>query len=258
MRATRLAAALAFCLGVCLSLWPAAASAHDFWISKVQAEAGQPPVLTLGYGHNFPVGEDVPEENLATRFQGFTIDGPGGPVKLERGAETKLLTSAKPLADGIYVAWGEATPLFLTQSTQGWAIKAKDEVENPLASNLSAKHAKTVIKAGQGGGDLWSKPVGQKLEIVPVADPTALAPSGQLKVKILFQGQPLPSAKVEAFPSEGDPVSAVAGNDGVAELTLPRAGWWRVMVEHSIPYEGDRTKADNELNITSLAVEVGS
>jgi uncharacterized GH25 family protein len=255
MKAIRLAAALAFALAV----WPAAAGAHDFWLSEVEAVAGRPPTITLGYGHNFPVGEDIPEENLSTRFQGFSIEGPGGRSGLSRGAEAKLLVGGKPLEEGIYVVWGDATPLFLTQTTEGWSIRAKDEAENPLASNLSAKHAKTVIRVGAGGGDLWSRPVGQKLEIVPLADPTSLAAGARLPVRILFRGLPLASAKVDAF-AEGAgtaAASAVTGADGAAEIPLDRAGWWRLMVEHSIPYEGDRSKADNELNIASLALKVG-
>ena len=134
----------AFALAVLALACPAAAIAHDFWLSEIKAVPGAPIELTLGYGHDFPQGEPIPEENLATRFQPIALEGPGGPSALGRGAETRLLVGQKPLESGWHLAHGSTTPLFLTQTTEGWVIKAKNEVDAPLKSNLSAKYAKAL------------------------------------------------------------------------------------------------------------------
>jgi uncharacterized GH25 family protein len=238
----------------------ATALAHDFWLSESKAEAGAPLILTLGYGHNFPTGEEIPEENLDTRFQKISLAGPGGPFEMKRGAETNLLESDKPLVRGAYAAYGDTVPLFLTQTTEGWVIKAKNEVDEPLASNLSAKHAKAIIGVGDGEDvTSLSKPVGQKLEILPLADPARMKPADALPVRVIFDGRPLAGAEIAALAAgrQVPSFTVVSGEGGEAEVKLDRAGLWLLTVEHSIPYDGDRAKADNELNIATLTFRIG-
>ena len=256
MKKATLALSAAIMAALSAGVWAPAAAAHDFWLSVIAAAPGSPLVLTLGYGHNFPVGEPIPEENLGSRFQSIVVEGPGGPLVMGRGEDSTLIESDKPVQAGLYVVHGSTTPLFLTQTTEGWSIRAKDEVDNPIASNLSVKHAKTVIAAGEArtAGEEWSKPVGQTLEITPLADPTTAKSGTPLPVRVLFRGEPLPEAEI-ALLGEGDETAAsktVTDSKGEASLTPVRAGFWRIIVERSIPYEGDRTKADNELNISTF------
>ncbi|MDR0354547.1 MAG: DUF4198 domain-containing protein [Deltaproteobacteria bacterium] len=241
-----------------LLLWSSPSFAHDFWLSEHSALPGQKMILTLGYGHNFPIGEEIPAENLATRFQPVTLAGPSGSFVLTQGQETKLLVADKPTEPGLYVASGATTPLFLTQTTSGWVIKAKNEVENPVTSNLSAKYSKAIINVGGGKGDLLDKPVGHKLEFIPLSDPADLKPGEAFSAKVLFQGEPLAGATVTALPAglEEPVLQATADSLGLVSLKLDRPGLWRLMTEHLIEFEGDKTKADNELNIATLTFKI--
>jgi uncharacterized GH25 family protein len=263
-----LSRSLALTLTISLLLFladPTSAGAHDFWLSEDQAAIGKPLTLTLGYGHNFPTGEDIPRENLDTRFQQITLIGPGSPYSLLPGQDSKLLVTDKPLQEGLFIAYGQTTPLFLTQTTEGWSIKAKDEVDQPLKSNLSTKYAKAVLNVGQASNEnqsesLLTRPVGHKLEIIPLTNPSKIRPGGQLPVKLLFKGT-IPLADTElsllAVGEETTKVTAKTDSQGQALIPIPaRPGLFRLMAEHSIPYEGDLTKADSELNIVTLTFRI--
>ncbi|MDR1111164.1 MAG: DUF4198 domain-containing protein [Deltaproteobacteria bacterium] len=239
-------------------LWPLSAVAHDFWLSPVKAIEGEPVVLTLGYGHNFPEGEDIPAENLADRFGPIVLEGPDAPHGLTGGSDSRILVGDKPLSGGGYLAHGSTTPLFLTQTTSGWVIKPKDEVQGeglvPVNSNLSVKHAKAVFVVGDGPTGILDSVVGQKLELVPLANPARLVVGDHLPVRLLFEGKPLAKATVDVF-GVGEEVpsqSVMTDDSGLARIEVARQGVCRAMVNHLVPYGGDRTKAENELNIATL------
>ena len=81
----------------------------------------------------------------------------------------------------------------------------------------------------------FDRPLGQTLEIVPLANPYKLANNtgGDLPVQVLFEGEPVPHiklyAKYEGF-SQTDESSCAAMTDGngVAHLRITHWGPWVV------------------------------
>jgi len=86
------------------------------------------------------------------------------------------------------------------------------------------------------GGDAAhvTRPLGLKIEIVPLNDPTALWVGSRLRVRLLVDGQPAPNALVGAIyaaatskPGEW-PLTSRTDADGVAAFELNDAGPWLI------------------------------
>ena len=106
---------------------------------------------------------------------------------------------------------------------------------NAIDSLWSAKFAKAVT----GADAPWSTVIGHDLEIVPLADPATVRPHENLRVRVLFRGQPLAGAEVE----RGDGLTPVKEDelprfktdaDGVATIPLPKAGPVLLAIDHRV------------------------
>ncbi|MDY7097218.1 MAG: DUF4198 domain-containing protein [Pseudomonadota bacterium] len=89
-------------------------------------------------------------------------------------------------------------------------------------TELYARRAKTIINVGDAYTDV-SRPVGHTLEIVPLANPMELGASDDLRVRVLWRGEPLPEAKVFAY-QIGDKTRKTGvystGSDGETSVSL--------------------------------------
>lgn len=87
--------------------------------------------------------------------------------------------------------------------------------------------------------------VGQQLEVVPLNNPLALQPGGQLGIQVLFEGKPLAGALLKAWhkgagTDQGQTliIRSTTQADGKATFSLPYAGAWMVSVVHMVPAVG--------------------
>ena len=84
---------------------------------------------------------------------------------------------------------------------------------------------------------------GQRLEVVPLADPL-LTPAGEiLGIRVLFEDQPLVGALLKAWHRhDGQTVMirAKTSADGTASFNLPFSGAWMISVVHMIPAAGTK------------------
>ena len=96
-------------------------------------------------------------------------------------------------------------------------------------------HAKSLIQVGQPTGDLdLSIPLGHKIEIVPESNPQKLKAGDILKVKALYEGQPLPFATL-SYGNSQYPYTTQADEYGMAKIKLWRQGKWFIYTIHMIP-----------------------
>jgi cobalt/nickel transport protein len=106
----------------------------------------------------------------------------------------------------------------------------------PAEDTFIVHYSKTYVSA-LGKDEGWDKPVGAKVEIVPLTRPFGIFAGMSFTGKALFKGKPLANAVVEVewFNKGGtvklpDPAygsQAVKTDDkGVFTFTLPWAGWW--------------------------------
>ncbi len=225
---------LVLAASLALLLVASPALAHDFWAGVEKAEAGQPLVAKIGYGHNFPEGEEIKAENLA-RFLPLELQGSKGALTLNPGAEPRLAVSAAPVPAGTYLLLANGRERFSTRGPEGYTDKPKNEVPGATSCNFGSSHGKAVVNLGGAAETgLISKPVGQTMEIVPLANPAKIKPGHRFPVKVLFKGKPLPGATVTAYfagfaDKDEHEYFAFSGNadkEGLVNIIPLKGGLW--------------------------------
>jgi uncharacterized GH25 family protein len=133
-------------------------------------------------------------------------------------------------------------PRFLSVSREGeriWA--AKGGAPPGSACDTLARYAKALLTVGDPSGDPTAlEPAGHALELLPLAGPNDVGPGGKVLLRLLFQGEPLASARVEGVCSgcpQGAPASFSGRTDRNGEVLAPApAGLWAFKAFHSRPY----------------------
>ncbi len=243
---------LLLALGLCLHA--GAAGAHDLWLSCPQAKAGQKLVIEMGYGHKFPQSEPLDPKLVDELY----VIGPQGKISTSPLAGMKY-QSARPLAQGSYLVVGSSKPQWYSLSPDGWVNKPKNQVPEAIRCVRAVKYAKTLVNLGGKPGQV-SKPVGQPLEIVPLADPAALKAGDELPVQVLLNGKPLAKAEVMAtfagFSREGAMAFYAKTDDkGLVKVKLWHPGRWLVRTGHKTPFK-DPARCDTFSQGAALTFEL--
>jgi hypothetical protein len=104
----------------------------------------------------------------------------------------------------------------------------------------SAKALVRVEAAGEQPVSIATSKTGQAVEIRPLMDPTALAPGGDLLLKI-YAAIPGPAAGVvlATNTTTGESLSVETDDSASANLTIPSAGRWRVEFHAVMPIEDE-------------------
>ena len=117
------------------------------------------------------------------------------------------------------------------------------------AREMYAKLAKAILKVGEGGPhDLAIKPVGLRIEIVPLEDPHQLSPVGDsLPIQVLWESQPLQGVYVYPLAAGEDEYHQGYETDvnGKTSVPIEGAGLWSLHCIYMRPYL-DKGKADWE------------
>jgi hypothetical protein len=90
------------------------------------------------------------------------------------------------------------------------------------------KVAKTFVTVGEPrAGTSWNEPVGTPLELVPARDPADLVDGGELTLRLLGNGKPVPDLAVGAMAGSGAaPVLRKTDSGGQVSFRLDRPGPW--------------------------------
>jgi hypothetical protein len=125
------------------------------------------------------------------------------------------------------------------------------------ASERRRRHAKALLTAPGPRGDLFLRPVGAPLEIVPLLDPTQLAAGSLLEVRVLSRGRPAPGLTILASGEapQSSQFSAVTDDYGEAAFPPDRAGLWYIHAVDMRRLQGD-PEADYECEWTTLTFAV--
>ena len=104
------------------------------------------------------------------------------------------------------------------------------------------RHVKTLLHAGGKSDAAYAVRTGQRLEILPLADPHAARAGDTLGFRLVFDDKPLGGALVKAWHKRGDQTLVIrthSAPDGRTHITLPFAGPWMISVVHMIPAAGE-------------------
>lgn len=236
------------------------ANAHTLWINFTNympelSDSGQMKTkLYIGWGHHFPVDSFV----KAGDFEKIVICDPEGMEK-EVALETTGFAAASLALEkpGLYTAVVTRKAAFnTTYEENGKKIAVRGDKrgrENIISSVYSQQFAKSVICGGnEFTGDI-SRTFGQKLEIIPLVNPYEIINNrgGMMKVKVLFDGKPVPFLKVwgmyEGY-SSNDAASVMVSTNraGEAEFRIDHWGTWIFRTRYDRSPSGDMAKRVNE------------
>lgn len=252
------------------SLLTLPASAHDTWLlpERWRVAPGDHLVLALTSAMDFP----RPETSVKVdRLEAHSVRLAGKTQALAPGSgERSLALSAVLKETGVATAWIATRPRSLTLTPEQVAhyleeVGAADSVGAQWKRSgrtawreTYVKLAKTVLRVGDAGSDSsWREPLGLTLEIVPEIDPTQLKQGDDLRIRLLWQGKPLPDLAVGAVPSApAKPVLVWTDALGRAAFKLDRPGPW--LVRATLIRPSDARAGEWDSAFTTLTLDVAA
>ena len=213
------------------------ARAHDFWIepSSFTPAPGELVPITLLVGQNLE-GDTVPRNDaLIERFA--VVDAQGdSPVVGHDGQDPAGLIRREGVGGAIVAYRSLRSRVELDAAKFDAYLDLEGLPKVQAGPEAFSRCAKALVAVGGKGSSAFTRPVGLKLEIVPEADPYALAPKAPLSVRVLYEGKPLKNVMVIAFDraSASQPQRIRTDAAGRARVALPRQGLWLIKAVHMI------------------------
>jgi len=220
--------------------------AHEFWIqpSSFHPLPGGPVMFHLKVGEAF-IGEPVPRlPGVIAAFDLTTASGTVAvPGEFYADPAGFLLWSDAGAAIASYV--GNPYPMelpadaferYLVAEGLDHVVALRRERGQSAASGRErfSRYAKTLL-TGEGSAALFTRPLNQRLEIVPERDPSTLRVGAALPVRVFHQGEPLPGVLVCAWGGLGAPrIAKRTDAGGRAEIELSAPGPWLVSAVHMV------------------------
>lgn len=209
---------LFFSLVLCIS----PVRAHDLWINvdRPYLKVGEEAKFFIAFGHNFPHGDIVLKKEDVEVFAYL----PGGKnQRIDTHEEGKFrVGKVKEAEEGTII------------------LSAYRKQKGTAATVPSEKYAKTLIQVGDRVEQIL-KPLGHRIELVPLAHPCAIKPGDFLPVKVIYERKPLSTfvyATYEGFRSEDEPFACTVKSDeqGIARIKIERGGRWLILCNHKVDF----------------------
>jgi len=217
-------------------LLAASAYSHDLWVEKADGK------YVLMFGHMERIETYNP--GWVREIKGY--DGKMNAVKLNviKGKENVSFSSKKPVA------------LVSLVFDSGYWVKTEDGLRNiskrGLTNYLEATHFIEPVKTIFRWSEQFTRPVGTRMEIVPLKNPLTLKPGETLPIKVIFEGNPLAGAVVT---SHGELTGIRTGKDGCAQVRIEEKGLQVFAAKHKVQLNGD-SDADFQVFQAYISFEV--
>jgi len=244
-------ATLRFLIASLLATAAVAASAHEFWMlpDRSTAPAGSTVRFSLGVGENF-AGDTVGfSRPLVASLRHYTASG-----------VTDLATRVAPTptadfplvlaAPGAHLLALDTHPSeIVLEAGRFEAYLHEEGLDFIIAARAAAgqtgvagreryrRNIKALVQAGGRSDRTALQKTGQRLELVPVADPLRHARGSDLRFQVVFDQQPLAGALVKFWHRRGDQTLIVrtrSNAQGQVTVTPPWPGSWMASVVHMI------------------------
>ncbi|PIU31873.1 MAG: hypothetical protein COT06_05800 [Syntrophobacteraceae bacterium CG07_land_8_20_14_0_80_61_8] len=236
--------------------------AHDTWITMQDyvLSKSKPAVLTVASSHHFPALEN--EFMTQDRIDKVILMSSDGKELSAAAQGDKDYQSEVPLdAQGTYMAVAIPQHGFSSKTTEGYQRgKSKKDLKNVIECRYSERYGKALFTVGTPGGDVFSRSLGHKMEIIPMKDPAMLKEGDDLPVKVLIEGQPARTyvyGTYAGFSSESNTFAytTYADKEGIAKIKIIKAGTWLLLAKQEMPYS-DPTVCDKLSYAASLTFQV--
>lgn len=256
-----------FCTLFCAS----AAQAHRVWVETAHTHGGEILKAELGYGE-FPEMEAIAKDRLPLFSKPMQLITEKGKENLvQKGQYNYQYQSQKPVKDGSYLVTAEYQPTFWSKNKSGWEKASLKEMPDAEYCEQTRMFGKNIVNVGHESADtaIITRPVGQALEIVPLDNPANIHVGDRFKVKVLFNGEPLPNATLTAtfdgfdtqdrgktHKTEAQAFSDTTSDDGTVSIIPLRPGFWKASIEHKADYPDQKT-CQKLANYTTLTFQIG-
>ena len=255
---------LSFCILCCGS-----ADAHTMWLNctdfytNLHPGHGGHTKVYFGWGHRYPVDGFMTDEFLGELA---LLDPNGKKMVLTPGEGGFRATELTVDSNGGWIATASLKPGFYTmymdKGRMHHKIGPKTGLENVLVSLYYEQYTKALITVGDVKAESFLKPVGHKIEIIPLKNPATLREGDILPVQVLFEGRPVRYCGVVATYtgfSTGEEFAYATETDGRgrAEIRLLHYGNWLIKAEQTLPAsEALKDKCDELHYTASLTFEI--
>lgn len=217
--------------------------AHDLWlVPPAVAAAGGPVEVEVSVGMDFPASLHSIDPGRLT-VTALAPDGTESAVALRQDEENaRTVGSFEPHEPGTWLITAATRPNRLElEAAKFNDYLLHDGMPHVLAGRMDrgeldrdaterySKYVKAVVPVGDpapenGDGKDACAVVGQTLEIVPLADPLAVAVGETLPVRVLFRSEPLERANLcWDHPKNGEDFTGQTWTDARGEALVPVA-----------------------------------
>ena len=220
------------------------AFAHDVWMEKRNGDIG------ILYGHGLKLDPYDPEKIKDAK--GFDSKGKAVKVEIVKRKESALISPKGEAATiGMLFDGG-----YGVKTTEGSKKLTKREAKGNfeiIESTRSYKYSKAMV----GPSDVFSKPIGLRLEIVPQKNPFAIKIGETLPIKVLFEGKPLEGAIIKAGCTHERKLKEypATDKDGIANIVIEKSGNQIIATSYKTPLKDD-PDADTLSLSTNIVFEV--
>lgn len=202
--------------------------AHNLWLNvdDYYLDVGGRTSLKVVFGHNFPYYDILISSTQLTEFYFITPDG-------EKKNFTKIWEEREDVEKGALAAE------IICEKEGTYIVSACRKLKGDIKKVPSEKYAKAIIIVGKGTKTI-SRPLGDRLEIIPLKNPTEIKPNKSFPIQILYESKPLPLCYVYAtyagYHSESEPYPVVAITDkrGIAHIKITNPGIWLITVSYKV------------------------
>lgn len=251
--------------GLMTLVFATVALGHDYWLAPEppSAAVGREVVVRLFRGEAPKADDERPFE--AERIEGFSLLRGEAKQDLKAVGKEGSVPVARftPRGEGGHLLAMERRPATINLEAEKFTaylkaegldavIARREELGESRATGRERyrRYLKALVQVGDRRDMSYRRELGQRLEIVLLADPATLRPGDSLSVKLLFDAKPLAGARVFAHPLKGEDdraQSATTDRDGIASFRLDKAGPWLVRLVHM-----RRAKAGDEVEWESF------
>lgn len=216
------------------------AFAHEFIVkpAKTMLKAGESVPLSVVSSHVFMTSEELED---APDVKVTAVDAAGS-AAVALTADPKAFTydgKAEFKSPGYVMLLGHRMPQVWSKTPEGMEKGGKEKYPNAPFANVYEKFSKTLLVVGKGD-EGWKKSAGQKLEIMPMADPAGYKAGQEAAFQIMYDGQPLSTevfATCDGYTKAANSYGwyTETNDKGVAQVKFSQKGLWMVRVQHKVP-----------------------
>jgi nickel transport protein len=199
------------------------------------------------YAHDLFVGKQAGE--FVVLF-GHTDTGKFSEYKTEHIKEVRaydksgnaIAAQLKPHAKGAAVVAGQNPALIALVFDRGFTVKTTEGYKN-----VSKREAQNVIESWKGAtynkniwqwSDRFAKPLGGKIEIVPLKNPLTLKVGDILPFQVFYDGKPIEGLEIGTA-DHSDQKGIVTDKNGKASVSIKKSGQQVVKATRKIPLQND-------------------